>query len=166
MTVRCIAGAEDNTHPFSLTGLDADGNTITVGLIPVDNKGKDSIHSVRYSGYPVGTLAGEAGEGEFSHKRQPYGEFSRSDWKGGIGEINGLSDATKYWFGKRVWSVVKERMMLAPKLFRSTIAYPYRIGNETTINYPITWVSVPAANRVAWSVTTDKIGRASCRERV
>ena len=52
MTVRCIAGAEDNTHPFSLTGLDADGNTITVGLIPVDNKGKDSIHSVRYSRLP------------------------------------------------------------------------------------------------------------------
>jgi len=158
MTVRCIAGAEDNTHPFSLTGLDADGNTITVGLIPVDNKGQDSIHSVRYSGYPVGTLSGEAGDGEFSHKRQPYGEFSRRNWNGGIGEINGLSDASKYWFGKRVWSVVKERMMLAPKLFRSTIAYPYRIGNETTINYPITWVSVPAANRVAWSVTTDYAG--------
>lgn len=158
MPIRVTPDAEGDTFYFSLEGLDSLGNTVTIGLNPVDNKGAKSIHAVRYSGYPTSTLRGETGEGEFSHKRKPYGEFSRRDWKGGIGEINGLSDASKYWFGKRVWSVVKERMMLAPKLFKSTIAYPYRIGNETTLNYPVTWVSVPAANRVAWSVTTDYAG--------
>ena len=122
MPVIVEGGNTKSSHSFSITGLDANGNSLTVGLTPVDNKGKDSIHAVRYSGYPVGVMRTASGDGEFSHKRPPYGDFAIRDWVGGIGELNGLTDAKKYWFGKRVWSCVKERLMLEPRLFRSSIA--------------------------------------------
>ena len=154
MPVRCTPDAYGNNYIFSLTGLDESGNEVTVGLNPVDNKGTKSIHAVRYSGYPTGTLRGDTGDGEYSHKRKPYGGVSRRDWSGGLGSLNGLTDATKYWFGKRIWSVVPERMMLSPKLYRANIGTPARLGNEATINHPTTWVTVPAGTRYTWQVTT------------
>ena len=154
MPVRVTPDTYGNTYEFSLTGLDQNGNETTIGLRPIDNRGKHSIHAVRYSGYPTGTLRGESGEGEFSLKRKPYGEFSRRDWSGGIGELSGLTDAKKYWMGKRAWSVVPERMMLSPKLFRADIGTPARVGNEPNINYPVTYQSIDSGTRFAWKVTT------------
>src|SRR5574340_717382 len=154
MPVRCTPDAQGNTHHFSLTGLDLVGSSVTIGLNPVDKSGGKSIHAVRYSGYPTGAMRTEGGGGEFSHKRPPYGEFERRDWSGGIGGLNGLTDAKKYYMGKRIWSVVPERMLLAPKLFRADINFPERVGNEAGLNYPVTWQSVTAGTRVAWLVTT------------
>lgn len=153
MPVRVTPDIYGNTFEFSLTGSDENGDTITIGLRPVNNKGEHSIHAVRYSGYPTATLRGETGDGQFSLKRKPYGEFSRRDWSSGIGELNSLTDAKKYWMGKGIWSVVPERMMLAPKLFRANIAFPARTGNEPSINFPVTYQSIPAGTRYAWKVT-------------
>lgn len=156
MTGRVDNDVSGNTHFFSLTGLDENGSEITYRLIPVNPRtGSPDFHSVRYSGFPTANLRGETGDGEFSIKRKPYGEFSKRDWSGGLGALNGLTDARKYWMGKRIWSVVPQRLMLQPQLFRSKINFPIRTGNEANINKPLIYQSVPAGTRVAWKVVLD-----------
>ncbi len=154
MTIRCLPDDKEITHDLSLTGIGPTGDTVTVGFKATDATGKPDIKHVRYSGYPTGTPRVNTGDGEFSNLRPPYGQFSRRDWSGGIGALNGDDDSTKYWFGKRVWSVVPQKMMLSPRLFQATIGYPARTGNFDTVQKPITWVDVPAGSRFAWYVTT------------
>lgn len=144
----------NHTHHIKLTGIDQNSEQVTIPLTAVDRDGAEKLSAIRYSGYPTGTPRVNTGDGTFSVKRPPYGEFSRRDWVGGIGTLNSDDDQTKYWFGKRVWSAVPKKLMLAPKLFRSNIAFPLRLGNEPTLNYPVIWVSVGAGTRYAWKVTT------------
>lgn len=150
--IRCLPTDKEPTHLLSLTGYTADGEEITIGFNPVDTKGKPSIHAIRYNGYPTGTLRTSGGEGEYSVLKPPYGQFSRRDWSGGIGLLNGDSDVTRYWFGKRVWSVVPERMMLAPRLFYSKSPYPQRYHNMDSRYYPIAWASMGVNDRLAWRI--------------
>lgn len=150
MAVRVDPGEREPTHLLSLSGYNANGEPVTIGINPVNQRGEPSISAIRYSGYPTSTLRVNTGQGEFSAKKPPYGEFSRRDWSGGLGQVNSEKDATRYHFGKRVWSVVPEKMMLAPRLFRAVTPYPVRVGNWDSVQKPITWHEIPYGHRFAW----------------
>lgn len=152
MAIRVDPSEREPTHLISLTGYKPNGELVTIGINPVNQNGEPSISAVRYAGYPTGTLRVNTGQGEFSAKKPPYGEFARRDWSGGLGMVSGEKDATRYHFGKRIWSVVPERLMLAPRLFRAVTPYPQRVGNWDGVQKPITWLSVPTGHRFAWKV--------------
>ena len=150
MAIRVDPDELEPTHLLSLTGYDQSGAPVTLGFNPVNQRGEPSISAIRYSGYPTGTLRVNTGQGEFSAKKPPYGEFSRRDWSGGIGMLNGEKDATRYHIGKRVWSVVPEKIMLSPRLFRAVTPFPPRVGNWDSVQNPIIWLQIPVGHRLAW----------------
>jgi hypothetical protein len=155
MAIRVDPDEREPTHLLSLTGYNQNGEQVTLGFNPVDQKGTPSISAIRYSGYPTGTLRVNMGSGDYSTKKPPYGEFSRRDWSGGLGQMNGDKDATRYFMGKRVWSVVPERMMLAPRVFRATTEFPKRTGNWDSVQKPITWLELPVNHKFAFKANAN-----------
>lgn len=97
------------THMISLS----DGVT-TIGVNPVNGKGEPDIKTLQRQPYPRGTLAVGNASGQLSERRAPFGEFSRSDWSGGLGLADGERDATRYWYARHVSTHVPGKVMLAP----------------------------------------------------
>lgn len=120
--VRCSPTETKPTCHVSLT----DGVT-TIPLIAVRPDGTPDIHAIRRDPNPRNTLQVNQGDGQFSQRKPPYGEFGRNTWIGGLGKDRGESDSTAYWFGNGIWTLVDGKLTLAPKLFQSRM--PWQIDN-------------------------------------
>lgn len=112
------------SHMFSLS----DGVT-TIGLNAVNRNGAPDIKAVQRQPYPRSTLAVGNASGQLSERRAPFGEFSRSDWSGGMGMEDGEAAANRYWHGRHVFTHVPGKVMLAPMTY-------YSMVKSATNNYP------------------------------
>jgi hypothetical protein len=99
------------THHISLT----DGTT-TVGLVAVDNSGLPTPLAIQRQPYPKSNIVVNSSAGTLSEQKSPYGEFSRTDFGGGMGMLNGSADSTAYWIARSLWTLGK-RLQNSPKLF-------------------------------------------------
>lgn len=141
------------THHFKLSGFDYDWVAFELGLTAIGRDGTPDITSIRRLPYPKTNVRSNSGDGEFSVLRPPYGEFTRSDWSGGIGSVSGDDDSTKYYMGERIWSVVPKQLSLAPNLFSGHQLFPVRDGNDPELTYGTGFYKLAVGERLGWKAT-------------
>ncbi len=155
MAIRATPNDEHYTHMVSLS----DGIT-TIGLNVVNGKGEPEIRALQRMPYPRSTLAVGTASGQLSERRAPFGEFSRSDWSGGLGIDDSDKDQTRYWYASHVCTHVPGKVMLAPlthlcKMRAAATNYPNEISNmvalETKPNQSVTMQNAAGAS-VAYAV--------------
>lgn len=150
MTINVGPDLENWTHHFKLSGFDNDWVAFELGLTAIGRDGTPDITSIRRLPYPKTNVRSNSGDGEFSVLRPPYGEFTRSDWSGGIGSVSGDDDSTKYYMGERIWSVVPKQLSLAPNLFSGHQLFPVRDGNDPELTYGTGFYKLAAGDVLAW----------------
>ena len=130
MAIRATPSDIQNySHMISLS----DGVT-TIGLNAVNREGSPDVKALQRQPYPRSTLAVGNASGQLSERRAPFGEFSRSDWSGGLGMDDGEKDATRYYFAKRVMTHIPGKAMLSPMthysvMVNGTVNYPGQLSN-------------------------------------
>lgn len=112
------------THHFTVS----DGIT-TIGITSTNSAGEPTATAIRLSNYQRSTLKVNTSGGELSEDNPPFGEFSRSDWIGGIGHLNADDDATSYWMGT-AWTGGGGKIL--PRLIPKALAF-------NTYNKMLSW---------------------------
>ena len=150
-----VVGPNDKqpTHHISLS----DGVN-TIGLIAIKPDGTPDITALRREPYPKSTLSSGGGEGSLSTTKVPYGEVSRTEWFGGLGQLRADADRSKFLIGNSIWMLNNRAVVAAPRLYKSKIgstagdhpAVPviFRIAGAhiTDPYYEIAWRFTPTAN--------------------
>ncbi len=149
-TVRATPTDRNPTHHFSL----ADG-TSTVGFNVVDAKGNKNIKILAEQAYPKSTLAVGSASGQLSERQAPFGEFSRSEWIGGIGQEDD-SDATRYYFGERVWTNSPGKVLLAP-MVNLDVSDLYESGYRLISNMPRDAGDAAPVVKFSWATFGDTV---------
>jgi hypothetical protein len=139
---------------LTLRGKDWNDNERILGISGTDNAGKPKLSAIRRVPVPKNTVRSGGNTGEYSQMRAPFGQFSRRDWSAGIGAINGDAEPSRYWFGKGVWTISPNAMILAPSANRIRTPYPYRLMNEPTVMHPIKYEQLgETITKYAWKIS-------------